>query len=173
MGDLRIKSQTLAIKGPDMQAGIKNMHATEVQVKQPINNPVSSTLHGCCQTLPNSIKIHFKIPQKPICSWKNKRHFHPAYYCGCARFQVPEQIFQIQSLISLIRKEVDIRPEIRHAGDCVYFFPQQMVNQWLLASTLSSSYTYNAISWALNEAMGKVKMSLYTSKVIQFHNFKS
>lgn len=39
MGDLRIKSQTLAIKGLDMQAGIKNMHATEVQVKQPISNP--------------------------------------------------------------------------------------------------------------------------------------
>lgn len=39
MGDLRIKSQTLAIKGLDMQAGIKNTHATEVQVKQPISNP--------------------------------------------------------------------------------------------------------------------------------------
>lgn len=41
MGDLRIKSQTLAIKGPDVYAGIRNMHVTEAQVKQPISNPAS------------------------------------------------------------------------------------------------------------------------------------
>lgn len=39
MGDLRIKSQTFVIKDPDMQAGIKNAHDIEVQVKQPTRNP--------------------------------------------------------------------------------------------------------------------------------------